>query len=422
MAQPTALDQHMLELINQARANPSAAASKLGIGLNDGLSSGTISSTPKQPLAFNEDIIDAAHKHSVWMLETDTFSHTGAGGSSAGARMKAEGYTGSSWGENISITWGSGKVPSQSVVESMENGLFKSPGHRTNILKDSYNEIGIGVEGGEYKGSPGVTATQNFGKSASPYLTGVSFDDKDGDNFYDVGEGLAGVKIQAQSSTGQSYSVTGWDAGGWQIAVPQGSYTLTFSGGGLAAPVTKTATVGASNVKVDLNADAPGGGTPTPSPQPPSPEQPAPAPEGVSKTGTYRNETISGTEGNDTLSGRGGNDSLNGYGGNDVLIGGTSSDALKGGTGADTFVYTGLSDRSDSITDFNGAAGDKIDVSEILDDYDYTGSNPFADGTLDFTDTWRGERLDVEIGGREVTGLFTLVGVHQQPTPDMFIL
>jgi serralysin len=119
MAQPTAYDQYMLELINQARANPAAMASKLGIDLNQGLSAGTISAAAKQPLAFNLDLIDAAHKHSAWMLATDTFSHTGAGGSNPGARMKAEGYTGSSWGENIAITWGNGKVPSQSVVDGL---------------------------------------------------------------------------------------------------------------------------------------------------------------------------------------------------------------------------------------------------------------------------------------------------------------
>ena len=176
--------------------------------------------------------------------------------------------------------------------------------------------------------------------------------------------------------------------------------------------------MGTSNVKVDLNSDV--GSTPSPDPQP-DPGTPEPDPVGVTKTGTYRNETISGTDGADTLSGKGGTDTLNGLGGNDTLIGGTGSDTLKGGSGADHFVYTGLSDRSDSIADFNGAAGDKIDVSSLLERYGYNGNNPLADGTLDFTDTWRGERLDVHIGDSDVTGLFTLVGVHQQPTADMFI-
>ena len=417
MAQPTPLDQYMLELINQSRANPSAAAAKLGIGLNDGLAAGTISATAKQPLAFNEDLIDAAHKHSAWMLATDTFSHTGAGGSTAGGRMAAEGYAGSTWGENIAITWGSGKVPSQSVVDGLENGLFKSPGHRTNIMKDTFNEIGIGVEGGEYKGSPGVTATQDFGKKASAYLTGVSFDDKDGDNFYDVGEGLAGVQIKATSSTGQSYSVSGWDAGGWQMAVPQGSYTLTFSGGGLAAPVVKTATVGTSNVKVDLNSDAAPAPAPTPSPTPTP--APAPLPEGVSKVGTPYNDVLSGTGAADTLSGLGGSDTLKGLAGNDVLIGGNGSDSLTGGTGADRFVYSALSEKGDSIKDFG--TGDKIDVSALLDAYGYAGTNPLADGTLDFRSTWQGQKMDVHIGGTSVTSLFTLTGVQTEPTAEAFI-
>jgi serralysin len=449
MVQPTALDQYMLELINQARSNPSGAASKLGINLNQGLSAGTISTAAKQPLAFNQDIVDAAHKHSSWMLATDTFSHTGAGGSSPGQRMKAEGYAGNSWGENIAITWGNGKAPSQSVVEGMENGLFKSSGHRVNLMKDSYKEIGIGIEGGEYRGSPGVTATQDFGRNgATSFLTGVAFDDKDGDNFYDVGEGLKGVSIEAKSSTGGVFKAAGWDAGGWQMAVPQGSYTLTFSGGGLAAPVTKTATVGAQNVKVDLNSDVkPPLTTPDPTPEPtpdptPAPEPvptPEPVPEGITRTGTWRNDTLSGKAGDDILAGRGGNDRLNGGGGNDnllgengndrlnggagddVLTGGAGRDHLTGGAGADRFVFSEFSDRGDRITDFNAAAGDKIDVSALLDAYGYKGTNPFADGTIDFKDVGQGERLDVHIGGKDIAGLVTLAGIHDEPTAENFV-
>jgi serralysin len=430
MAQPTAYDQYMLELINQARANPAAMASKLGIDLNQGLSAGTISTAAKQPLAFNLDLIDAAHKHSAWMLATDTFSHTGSGGSNPGARMKAEGYTGSSWGENIAITWGSGKVPSQSVVDGLENGLFKSAGHRLNILKDSYKEIGVGIEGGEYKGSPGVTATQDFGRNGTTsFLTGVAFDDKDGDHFYDVGEGLGGIHVQAKSATGQAFDVDVWQTGGWQMPVPQGTYTLTFSGGGLAAPVTKTTQVGVSNVKVDLDADA---GQPSAAPAPaPQPEPmpiplptplPPPSPIGVSKVGTWGNDTMSGTNGDDVLSGRSGNDILTGGAGNDALTGGSGKDTLTGGLGADRFVFTSLADRGDHITDFNASQGDKIDVSALLDAYGYKGTDPIADGTLKFVDTWQGERLDVHIGGKDVSGLVTLAGIHDDHGISSFLI
>jgi serralysin len=406
MTQPTAYDQYMLELMNQARANPAAMASKLGIDLNQGLSAGTISTAAKQPLAFNLDLIDAAHKHSAWMLATDTFSHTGSGGSDPGARMKAEGYAGTTWGENIAIAWGNGKVPSQSTVDGLESGLFKSAGHRVNILKDSYKEVGVGVEGGEYKGSPGVTATQDFGRNGTTsFLTGVAFDDKDGDHFYDIGEGLGGIHVQAKSATGQSFDVDAWQTGGWQMPVPQGTYTLTFSGGGLAGPVTKTAQVGAINVKVDLDAHA-GQSSPTPTPSPISGPAPAPDPTpiGVSKVGTW------------------GNDVLKGGAGNDTLTGGHGKDHLTGGPGADHFVFTSLGDRGDRIADFNASQGDRIDVSALLDAYGYKGTDPIADGTLKFVDTWHGERLDVHIGGKDVSGLVTLTGIHDDQSISSFII
>jgi hypothetical protein len=44
-------EQLMLELINRARANPVAEASRDGIDLNEGLAPGTISAAAKQPLA-----------------------------------------------------------------------------------------------------------------------------------------------------------------------------------------------------------------------------------------------------------------------------------------------------------------------------------------------------------------------------------
>ena len=53
MAQPTAFEQYFLELVNRARLDPAAEAARLGIGLNDGLAAGTITTAAKAPLAFN---------------------------------------------------------------------------------------------------------------------------------------------------------------------------------------------------------------------------------------------------------------------------------------------------------------------------------------------------------------------------------
>lgn len=264
MPEPTAFDQYMLELVNQARANPSAEASRLGISLDQGLSPGRISTAPKQPLAFDGDIVDAAHKHSKWMLDTDTFSHTGSGGSSFTTRMKAEGYVFSgSWtaGENISWGGSTGTINQLAHTLARHESLFKSPGHRLNILNDNFKEIGVGVEFGKFGAYNASMVTQDFARTGTAsFITGVAYDDRNGNDFYTPGEGRGGIKVTAVS-TGTTTPVTVTDitgaAGGYDIAVAPGTYRLTFSEGGLAAPVTQTVTVGSKNVKIDL-IDPPG--------------------------------------------------------------------------------------------------------------------------------------------------------------------
>jgi hypothetical protein len=57
-------EQLILELINRARANPEAEASRLGISLNASLPAGTITAAPKQPLAPNQQLQNASVGHS----------------------------------------------------------------------------------------------------------------------------------------------------------------------------------------------------------------------------------------------------------------------------------------------------------------------------------------------------------------------
>ncbi|PBB85183.1 Ig-like domain-containing protein, partial [Mesorhizobium sp. WSM3876] len=77
-------------------------------------------------------------------------------------------------------------------------------------------------------------------------------------------------------------------------------------------------------------------------------------------------DTINGNGGNDTLVGGAGNDIMNGGAGNDLLVGGAGQDTLTGGTGADTFKLDHL-DIKDLISDYNGAEGDKIDLSSLFE-------------------------------------------------------
>ena len=76
-----------------------------------------------------------------------------------------------------------------------------------------------------------------------------------------------------------------------------------------------------------------------------------------------------GAFGDDLILGEGGLDILRGRDGDDTLDGGAGRDALVGGAGADTFVFADATHATavqpDRIFDFDGAAGDLIDLSGI---------------------------------------------------------
>ena len=60
----TNLEQLSLELVNRARANPQAEATRFGIGLNDGLASpNLITASPKQPLTPESRLALSARRH-----------------------------------------------------------------------------------------------------------------------------------------------------------------------------------------------------------------------------------------------------------------------------------------------------------------------------------------------------------------------
>jgi serralysin len=138
------------------------------------------------------------------------------------------------------------------------------------------------------------------------------------------------------------------------MKLASGTYTVVFSGSGIATSAPKQITIGSLNVKVDLIDPAL-----TTSPQP----LPPPPPPSGSLTGTSSDDTIHGTSGNDMISGLDGVDRLHGEAGADTINGGSGSDHIYGGTGADTLTGTSgydkfvfdvtLGNGIDRITDFS---------------------------------------------------------------------
>lgn len=135
------LETYFLELVNASRAQA---------GL--------------KPLAFDAELADAADKHSEWMVEQDVFSHTGAGGSSAGSRVTAAGYGWTAVGENIAYIGGPDQAAmDEADVRQLHTNLMNSAPHRANLLDAGFTEIGIGLAQGDFGGRPAVMVTQNFG-------------------------------------------------------------------------------------------------------------------------------------------------------------------------------------------------------------------------------------------------------------------
>lgn len=336
MSTASAYEQYILELINAERAKVGA-----------------------QPLVFNSNLNTAAEQHSQWMIDTDIFSHTGLNGSDGGIRMQNAGYVFAgawAWAENIAVQSTGGAAGYQDEMLLLHNGLMNSPGHKANILNPTYREVGIGMETGPYQTWTVAMLTEDFAKSGvSVFLTGVAFDDKDGDHFYDVGEALGGVTVKiTNASTGAVVTTTTQAAGGYQLALAAGSYTVTFSASGFAS-TTSAVTIGGSNVKLDWIDPATSVVTPPPPPPPTG---------GTGGTGTSSADIYNGTSGNDIYDGAGGNDTIRGAGGNDVLKGGAGNDKIYGGLGADTLTGGAGSDyfyfdstpgagNVDRITDFS---------------------------------------------------------------------
>jgi serralysin len=301
--QPTADEQYLLELVNIERA-------KAGV----------------QPLAFDLNLNSAADSHTAWMLATGTFSHTGAGGSDVGDRIEAAGYTGwNGWAENIAMQSVGGAAGLRDEADRMHAGLMNSAGHRANILNGNLREVGIGLQSGEYRGGTAAMVTEVFGRQGGPaILTGVAFEDADGDKTYDPGEGLGGVSVKV-TGNGGSFTTQTMATGGYQLDLAAGSWTVTFSGNGVSQ--TRQITMGTQNLKLDAS----GTGT-----------APAPVPEPDSLLDLPHSRasatTKLGTSGSDRLYGTDGHDLIDGWGGRDYLSGGRGDDTYKVDSTGDTVV------------------------------------------------------------------------------------
>lgn len=439
MGFPSNFEQYMMELVNRARAAPEAEAARFGIGLNDGLTPGTIGSSSKAPLAFHQDLLQAAQGHSAWMLSSNTFSHTGKSGSTASQRIFAAGWNSLSGsyatGENIALKADfDSRLPSDpATVEQQHRGLFESAGHRTNILSELFSEIGISQQFGSFTVSPdngdpdiaypyASAITQNFADGGRRYLLGVIIDDQDSDRFYDPGEGLGGKTVKAVGNKG-TFSTTSWASGGYQLQLPAGRYTVTVSGSGLITRRRFVVTIGTDNLKHDILRYLERNGNARDNTLVARPDPEKFNGRKGTDTVSYRNagevtvdllqtnrnrgwargdsyagiemfigsglrDRLKGDSSPNVLDGNTGNDLLEGRSGNDRLLGHSGADTLRGGAGVDRLA----GHRGNDLL-IGGTGNDRLSGGAGADRFRLTSTNG-VDTIGDFSRT-QGDSLEI---------------------------
>jgi uncharacterized protein YkwD len=95
-------------------------------------------------LRVNSRLSEAARRHTVDMVRRNYFSHTSRSGSDVVDRLARTGYMrgARAWTVGENLAWGSGD---RSTPREIMAAWMESPGHRANILRSRFREIGIGV-------------------------------------------------------------------------------------------------------------------------------------------------------------------------------------------------------------------------------------------------------------------------------------
>ena len=261
---PTPEEQLVLEYVNRARSNPIAEGQRLGIDIHEGLSNPNLVG-PRPPLAMNKILLSIAEAHTRNMYNLNYFSHDDPNGTTPFNRMTHAGYNYLLAGENMAA----GVDQSAAELEDFMMVDSGTPGrpHRVNLLNlynsypcgsppCVYTEIGIGYYGTGQINGDGLNSliTEDFGAtSVGPFLLGVIYNDVNGNNFYDIGEGIGGVTIT--TSNGGYYAVSS-SSGGYAVPVAtSGTITVTATGPGF-GPISRTITLTGTNLKVDFTSQS----------------------------------------------------------------------------------------------------------------------------------------------------------------------
>ena len=115
------------------------------------------------PLRASTRLRRAATGHTKDMVAAGYFEHTSPGGTTMVDRILSADYVrdGEGWMLGENLAWGTGSL---GTPRGAMKAWLDSPGHRANILKRSFRELGVGVVARvPDSGDAGATYTVDFG-------------------------------------------------------------------------------------------------------------------------------------------------------------------------------------------------------------------------------------------------------------------
>ncbi|MBA3846522.1 MAG: hypothetical protein H0X45_07750 [Planctomycetes bacterium] len=262
--EPTPDEVLILEYINRFRADPAADALRIAPpgGQVDGVYGDVDfdmfrremqALTPSPPLVFNLQLLDAARKHSWYMVHnglghSEEAGKTGFVGVDPGTRCAAAGYTGGGGAENCFAQarnpWFSHIGFTVDFGKGGEGGMQPGRGHRRNMHDPGLREVGPGA----LANGSGLSVTHNLGnrRGVPRFAGGVVYVDLDRDGFYDVDEGRGGVVISASDGA----KVQSWVSGAFTIELTS-TAAVTLQAEGNGQTFRKTFAAGSENLKFD---------------------------------------------------------------------------------------------------------------------------------------------------------------------------
>ena len=234
------MELQLLQLINQARANPLGVAASLGMDQDQLLADlpelYDILTEGLPPLGLNEKLSAAARSHTHDMLENNYYSHTSLDGRSFEDRIIESGYDPFFTGESLAVLAFSNFLQPAEAIDIIFEKIFTdelnpSRTEERNILDPDLKEVGLGFDTGILELEKSLCnvylTTIDFGASRAQellYLNVTVYQDKNGDGLYNRSEGAPGRGVIVFGNKGLHLKTD--NAGGVNTPLDTGGYLV----------------------------------------------------------------------------------------------------------------------------------------------------------------------------------------------------